>query len=81
MAKTEDVPVGVTEELRALDAVVDRLAEKFPQVSREKIEDLVQQEHRLLDAGRVRDFVPILVEHAARNRLALKSKFPQLDLA
>jgi hypothetical protein len=61
--------MGVTEELRALAVVVDRLAEKFPEVPREHIEDLVQQEHRSLDRGRVRDFVPLLVEHSARDRL------------
>ena len=62
--------MGVSEELRALADVVDRLAARFPGVSREHIEDVVQQEHRLLDTGRVRVFVPVLVEHAARDRLA-----------
>jgi hypothetical protein len=62
--------MGVIEELRALGAVVDRLAERFPEVPRDEIEQTVQQEHRSLDSGKVRDFVPILVEHAARDRLA-----------
>lgn len=61
--------MGVNEELRALGHVVDRLADKYPTVPREDIEDIVQQEHRSLDAGRVRDYVPILVEHAAKERL------------
>lgn len=63
-------PMGVSEELRALGDVVDRLAAKFPALSREYIEDVVQQEHSLLDTGRVRAFVPVLVEHAARDRLS-----------
>jgi len=63
-------PMGVSEELRALADVVDRLAVKFPGMSREHIEDVVQQEHSLLDAGRVRAFIPVLVEHAARDRLS-----------
>jgi hypothetical protein len=62
--------MGVSEELRALGDVVDRLAAKFPALPRERIEDVVQQEHRLLDSGRVRAFVPVLVEHAARDRLS-----------
>lgn len=62
--------MGVSEELRALGGVVDRLVEKFPAMPRDEIEDVVQQEHRSLDEGRVRDFVPVLVEHAARHRLA-----------
>lgn len=75
--------MGVTEELRALAHVVDRLVDKYPAVPREHIEDIVHQEHRLLDTGTVRDYVPyrlldtgtlrdyvpILVEHAAKDRL------------
>lgn len=61
--------MGVMEEMRALGHVVDRLAEKYPDVPRHHIEGIVEQEHRLLDAGRVRDYVPILVEHAVRERL------------
>ena len=63
-------PMGVSEELRALGEVVDRLAVKFPALSREHIEEVVQQEHSLLDTGRVRAFIPVLVEHAARDRLS-----------
>jgi uncharacterized protein (DUF433 family) len=62
--------MGVIEELRALDHVVDRLAEKYPEVPRKRIEDIVEEEHSSLDAGRVRDYVPILVEHAVRDRLS-----------
>ncbi|KSU78723.1 hypothetical protein GA0061083_0569 [Pseudarthrobacter enclensis] len=61
--------MGVSEEVRAMSAVVDRLAAKHPDVARRVIEDVVQDEHRSLDAGRLRDFVPVLVEHAARDRL------------
>jgi hypothetical protein len=63
-------PMGVSEELRALGEVVDRLAARFPAMSREQIEEVVQQEHSMLDAGRVRAFIPVLVEHAARDRLS-----------
>jgi hypothetical protein len=61
--------MGVCEELRALTGVVDRLAEKFPEVPSGIIEEVVQEQHRELDAGSVRDFVPILVEHGAQDRL------------
>lgn len=61
--------MGVSEEVRAMSAVVDRLAAKHPEVSRQVIEAVVQDEHRSLDTGRLRDFVPVLVEHAARDRL------------
>lgn len=68
-AGADNSRMGVIEELRALGHVVDRLADKYPSVPRERIEDIVQQEHRSLDTGRVRDYVPILVEHAAKDRL------------
>ncbi|MEW1808911.1 three-helix bundle dimerization domain-containing protein [Pseudarthrobacter sp. NPDC080039] len=61
--------MGFNEELRALGHVVDRLVDKYPDVPREEIEEIVQQEHHSLDEGRVRDYVPILVEPAAKDRL------------
>ena len=52
-----------------MDEVVERLSERFPDVSREVVEAAVRVEHEGLD-GPVRDYVPVLVEHAARDRLA-----------
>lgn len=69
------MPMGVIEELRALGSVVDRLVEKFPEVPRDEIEDVVYDEHRSLDRGRVRDYVPILVEHDARDRLRRRPEY------
>ena len=57
-------------EAQAVAAVVDRLAERFPAVERSVIEDMVAHEHSLFDEGRVRDYIPILVERAAKLRLA-----------
>ena len=57
-------------EARALMAVVERLAERFPNEQRSVIEDVVAEEHGSLDEGRIRDYVPILVERAAKLRLA-----------
>lgn len=62
--------VNRDDEVKALGVVVDRLAERFPNLSRASIEETVQEEHRALDGGRVRDFVPVLVEHAAKARLS-----------
>ena len=57
-------------EVQALAAVVDRLAERFREVERSVIEDLVAYEHSLFADGRVRDYIPILVERAAKLRLS-----------
>jgi hypothetical protein len=58
------------EELRAVGQVVDRLARRFPDISRSSIEEAVRQEHQALESGLVRDYVPVLVEHAAKARLS-----------
>jgi hypothetical protein len=62
------------DETQAIDQVIDRLAQRFPSLEREHIEDVVQDEHGQLDEGRVRDFVPVLVEKAAKRRLKKEAK-------
>ena len=57
-------------EVRALLAVVDRLAERFPGQDRTVIEQMVAEEHALFDDGPIRDYVPVLVERAAKLRLS-----------
>jgi hypothetical protein len=57
-------------EARALMAVIDRLAERFTGQQRSVIEEVVAEEHALLDDGPIRDFVPVLVERRAKLRLA-----------
>ncbi|MDR5698525.1 three-helix bundle dimerization domain-containing protein [Agromyces aerolatus] len=57
------------EEDRAVDQVVDRLADRFPAAGREHIAAVVDEEHHELDGNPIRDFVPVLVEHDARDRL------------
>jgi hypothetical protein len=59
----------MTNEPEALMAVVDRLALRFPEAQRSVIEEIVAEEHGLLDDGPIRDYVPVLVERAAKNRL------------
>ncbi len=49
--------------------VVDRLSEHFPDTSRLRIAEVVDDEHHRLDGNPIRDFIPVLVEHAARVRL------------
>lgn len=57
-------------EPHALVAVIDRLAERFPDKPRPTIEMVVAEEHGLLNAGPIRDYIPVLVERAAKRRLA-----------
>ncbi len=57
-------------EQRALDDVRSRLQQRFPHVDSAIIEAAVRSAHTEL-TGRVRDFVPVLVEHVARDRLSI----------
>lgn len=62
--------VNMDDESKAVDNVIDRLAQRFPHVPRQSIEQTVREEHKALAGGRIRDYVPVLVEHAAKARLS-----------
>ena len=55
--------------------VVDRLAARFPAARPEEVQQVVSEVHRGFTGNRIRDFVPVLVEHDARD--ALRRKHPQ----
>jgi len=57
------------DEARALDGVTDSLAERFPHIQRTSIARAVREEHEVFDGSPVRDYIPVLVEHAAKQRL------------
>lgn len=61
------------EELIAVEHAASRLAERFPHVPRERIEQLVQERHGEFDGAPVRDFVPVLVEHDVKRVLAAET--------
>ena len=62
------------DEAHAIDDITERLAARFPTLERSHVEEIVQDEWHRLDEGRVRDFVPVLVEHEARGRLRRESR-------
>ncbi|NYD99715.1 hypothetical protein BJY21_000900 [Kineosphaera limosa] len=55
-------------EQAAVEHVVDRLQERYEGVPTEIVETVVRRAHAEFD-GPIRDFVPLLVEKAARGRL------------
>ncbi|MGC5169037.1 three-helix bundle dimerization domain-containing protein [Micromonospora sp. DT81.3] len=59
--------------------VVDRLAARFPTLARDHVAEVVDEEHERLNGARVRDFIPLLVEHEATERLRLEAD-PQLTV-
>ena len=56
-------------EAHEIENVRARLAERFPTLDRDVIEAAVRLAHSELTGG-IRDFVPVLVERNARDRLA-----------
>jgi hypothetical protein len=60
---------GARDEQRSVDEVIDRLAKKFPDMDRDRIRQIVDEEHHAFDGKPVRDFVPVLVEKSAKRRI------------
>lgn len=52
-----------------ISKVVDRLAARFPAAPRHRIESIVGEEYDSLDTGRIRIYIPTLIENSARTRL------------
>lgn len=49
--------------------VIVRIAARYPGAPRTLIARVVAEEYDLLGAGRIRTYIPALVEHGARNRI------------
>ena len=54
----------------ALQGLVDRLTQQFPELSPDEIVRAVHGRYAEHEHSRVRDFVPVLVERAARRELS-----------
>jgi len=57
---------------RAINEVVGRLAEEFPQASPEEVARIVGQSRHEFDDVPIRDFIPLLLERDARAQLRLQ---------
>ncbi|MFD9668421.1 three-helix bundle dimerization domain-containing protein [Rhodococcus sp. NPDC059968] len=58
------------EEARQVSQVTTRLLTKFPTASREVVESAVEEAVAHFQSGRIRDFVPLLIERTATAKLA-----------
>lgn len=58
-----------TEKREIIAKITDRLSARYPETSRYYIAGVVSEEYALLDGGRIRTYIPTLVEHSAKNRL------------
>ena len=62
--------MATEDELRAVEQVVDRLSAKFAHFPSQRVSEVVHAEYRTFDGAPIRDFVPIMVEKSAADRLA-----------
>jgi anti-anti-sigma factor len=58
------------DEDRAVAEVADRLQKRFPLHSPDVVRETVAEFHHQYDGSRIRDYIPVLVEREARDRLA-----------
>ena len=58
------------DEAQAVAAVIDRLAKRVPDTPRTQVEEIVTEEYSALSGGPIRDYVPVLIERAAKVRLS-----------
>lgn len=53
----------------AVEHAAERLAGRYPDVPRERIDELVEKHRVDFDGAPVRDFVPVLIEHDVKQEL------------
>jgi hypothetical protein len=58
-----------SEENRAINEVIDRLARQFPAVPNDEVALAVQETRPEFDDAPIREYVPLFVERSAKNRL------------
>ena len=66
------------DEAKAISQLIERLVMRFPQVPATAVEETVSAAHGAFAQARVRDFVPLLVEHDVL--ITLKELAGQADL-
>ena len=66
-AETEGV--NRKEEDRAVEQIIVRLEEKFPNEPPTSIEKTVREQQLALARNPLRDYIPVLIEHAVKERL------------
>jgi hypothetical protein len=67
----------VEKESQEVEKVVERLTGRFPDTSPIEIATIVHEEHDKLAESKIRDFIPVLIEHEARDRLRRRGHVAQ----
>jgi len=57
-----------------IEEIIDRLSDKYPTLGRELVTEVVHHHRAALDSAKVRDFLPVLIERAAKDQLKTEAK-------
>jgi hypothetical protein len=68
--RDDDESMTGDDELLQIERVIERLTTRYPAASPVDVELIVRTVHKRLAECRIRDFVPLLVEKAARRELS-----------
>ena len=68
------MPMTPEEERKAIDQVAHRLASHFHDLSPQIVSNTVHRVHDQFATSRIRDYIPLLVERDARDRLRTASE-------
>ncbi len=68
-SEAQNASMDYTEKQETVDQVTARLAARYPETPRHVIAGVVAEKYDELDTGRIRTYIPTLVEHEARDRL------------
>lgn len=66
---TTDDRQNAADEDIAVEHAAERLADRYPDVPRQRIDELVEKHREEFDGAPVRDFVPVLIEHDVKQEL------------
>lgn len=56
-------------EMIEIERIISRMIARYPEIAPDTVEHTVLAIYRRLDGGRIRDYIPLLVEKAARKAL------------
>ncbi|KAA9110172.1 three-helix bundle dimerization domain-containing protein [Microbacterium rhizomatis] len=59
----------VADEAKAIVEITERLRERFPDASPQSVADAVEAARASFSESKVRDFIPVLIERDAKQRL------------
>ncbi|GAA1441027.1 three-helix bundle dimerization domain-containing protein [Leifsonia poae] len=60
---------GKKSERDAIDDVVKRLQEKYPNMTDEHVAEIVEDTYQTFQHAKLRDYIAVLVEHGAKSTL------------